>query len=172
MGSAVLLTFEVEARNVAEDVEPGGRVATNLDLRLDGPKRVERLVEQIAHNAGLWRVARRTHIVDRQVIVNPKMALDKAGHLPLLRGPVEALEHQDVAAAGGAAIAFATPLPIGMGERSVDSVTQGRGVARLSRTDAVGQTSFFHGAPCRTAYSASVGAYKRGSLASGKGAPG
>jgi hypothetical protein len=82
------------------------------------------------------------------------VALDKAGHLPLLLRAVESFEHQDVTAAGGATVAFATPLLIGVGESGTDRVTQSRGVASLGRTDAVRQTSFFHGAPCRTAYSA------------------
>jgi hypothetical protein len=71
VGSAVLLALEIEARNVAEDLEPRARIAANLDLRLARPKRIERLVEQIAHDARLWPVTRCANIVDRQVIVNP-----------------------------------------------------------------------------------------------------
>jgi hypothetical protein len=61
---AVLLAFEIEARDVAEDLEPGRRVASNLDLRLAGPKRIEGLVEQIAHHARLRLVTCRADIVN------------------------------------------------------------------------------------------------------------
>jgi hypothetical protein len=149
--ATVFLTFEMKARDVAEDLEPRRGVAPNLDLRLAWAKGKEGLVEQVAHDSRLGLVACGAHIVDRQVIVNPQVALDKAGHLPLLTGPIEAFEDEDVAARGGAAVALAASLPIRVGECGADGVTQSRGVVRLGRTDTVRQTCFFHGAPCRTA---------------------
>jgi hypothetical protein len=121
--SAILLALEVEARNVAKDFEPRGRVTPNLDLRLDGSKRVERLLEQIAHDACLGFVAGRANIVDRQVIVNPQVALDKAGDLPIVVGAVEALEDENVAAAGSAAVTLAATLMVRMREGAADSIT-------------------------------------------------
>jgi hypothetical protein len=64
VGAAVLLALEVEAWNVAKDLEPGGSVTSNLDLRLDGSKRVEGLLEQITHDARLRLVTGRANIVD------------------------------------------------------------------------------------------------------------
>jgi hypothetical protein len=64
VGAAVLLAFEVETRDRLEDLEPGAGVAANLDLRLDRPKRVERLVEQVAHDAGLWLIPRSTDVTN------------------------------------------------------------------------------------------------------------
>jgi hypothetical protein len=148
---SVLFALEVKARNVAKDVEPDGRVATDLDLRLDRSKRVERLIQQIAHDAGLGLLARGADVVDGQVVVHPQVALDESGDLPLVGGAIESLEDEDVAAAGGAAIAFAAALLIGVGQSCADSVAQGRGVIRIGGADAVRQTSLFHGASRRTA---------------------
>jgi len=64
VGTTVLLTFEVEARNSLEDFQPGLRVAANFDLRLERSKRVERLVEQVAPDAGLWLISSRTDVTD------------------------------------------------------------------------------------------------------------
>ena len=62
--ATVLFALQIEARNVAKDVEPGCRVAADLDLRLVRTKRVEGLIEQIADHARLRLVASRPHIVD------------------------------------------------------------------------------------------------------------
>ena len=115
--ATILLALEVEARDAAEDIEPGGGVASNLDLRLDGPERVECLVEQVAHDAGLRLVAGGADVANRQVVVDAHVALDETGHLPVMRGAIEALEDEDVTAAGGAAIALAAALVIGMRQR-------------------------------------------------------
>jgi len=64
VGPTVFLTFEVEARDSLENFEPGLRVAANFDLRLERSKRVERLVEQVAHDAGLWLISSRTDAPD------------------------------------------------------------------------------------------------------------
>jgi hypothetical protein len=64
VGATVLLTFEVETRDRLEDLEPGARVAADLDLRLDWSKRVERLVEQVAHDAGLWLIPSGAHVTN------------------------------------------------------------------------------------------------------------
>jgi hypothetical protein len=117
VGAAVLLALEIEAWDVTKDLEPGCSVASNLDLRLDGSERVERLVEEIAHDACLGLIAGRANIVDRQVIVNPQVALDEAGDLPVVGSAIESLEDEDVAAAGGAAVTLATALMIRMRER-------------------------------------------------------
>jgi hypothetical protein len=45
MRTTVFLAFDIEARNGAKDLQPVRRIAANLDLRLDGAKRVEGLVE-------------------------------------------------------------------------------------------------------------------------------
>jgi hypothetical protein len=151
MRSAVLLAFEVEARNRAEDFLPIVGVATNLDLRLDGFERIESLIEQVAHDASLWLIASRTDITNGQVVVHAHMAFDKTRHLPVVCGAVVALEDEDVAAAGGTPITFAAALVIGMREGGADGIAQCRGVVRLGGPNAIRQTSFFHGASCRTA---------------------
>jgi hypothetical protein len=138
----------MKAWNAAEDLEPGGRVAADLDLRLHWSVRVEGLVEQIAHHAGLRNVASRANVVDRQVVVHAQVALDEASHLPVVVGAVEAFEDEDVAAAGGTSIAFAVALVVGMSEGRPDGVPQCRGVTCLGSPDTVRQTSFFHAAPC------------------------
>lgn len=151
MGSAVLLAFQVPARNVAEDVQPDGRVAPNLDLRLGGSKRVEGLIEEIANDACRGLIASGADVVDGQVVIHAQVALDEACNLPVVRGAVEALEDEDVASTGGATVAFAAALMVWVRQCGANRVTEGRGVARLGRTDAVGQTSFFHAASCATA---------------------
>jgi hypothetical protein len=151
MRSTVLLAFEVEARNRAEDLLPGAGVATDLDLRLDGFERVECLIQQIAHDAGLWLIAGRAHVSNRQVVVHAHVAFDETCHLPIVRGTVIAFENEDVASAGGTPITFAAAFVIGMGERGGDGIAQCRGVVCLGRANAIRQTSFFHGASCRTA---------------------
>ena len=148
MRPAILLAFEVKAWNAAKDVQPGCRVAANLDLRLGWTKRVEGLVQQIAHHARLGNVARRADIVDRQVVVDAQVALDEASHLPIVVGAVEAFEDEDVAAAGGTPIAFAVTLVVRMSEGGPNGVPQCRGVTCLGSPDTIRQTSFFHAAPC------------------------
>jgi hypothetical protein len=89
--------------------------------------------------------------VDGQVIVDPHVAFDKARHLPLLVGSIEAFENEDVTPTGRAAIALAVSLPVWMCQCCADRVAQGLGIARLGGSDAVRQTPFFHAAPCRVA---------------------
>jgi hypothetical protein len=138
----------MKARDAAKDVQPRRRVAANFDLRLGWTKRIEGLVQQIAHHARLGNVASRADIVDRQVVVDAQVALDEASHLPVVAGAVEAFEDQDVAAAGGTPIAFAVALIIRMSEGGPNGVAQCRGVTCLGSPDTVRQTSFFHAAPC------------------------
>jgi len=64
MRTTVLLAFEVEARDGLENFQPGLSVAANFDLRLERSKRDERLVEQVAHDAGLWLIPSRTNVTD------------------------------------------------------------------------------------------------------------
>jgi hypothetical protein len=64
MRTTVLLAFEVEARNRLEDLEPGSGITADLDLRFDRSKRDERLVEQVAHDAGLWLIPSRANVTD------------------------------------------------------------------------------------------------------------
>jgi len=97
VGPTVLLALEIEAGDAAEDVEPRTGVAADLDLRARGSKRVEGLVEQVPHHAGLRLVAGCPNVTDRQVIVNTHVAFDEAGHIPFVRLPIVALEDQDVA---------------------------------------------------------------------------
>jgi hypothetical protein len=151
MRAAVFLAFEVEARDIAKDVQPDRRIATNLDLRLDRTKRVERLIEQVAHHAGRWLIAGRADIAYRQVVVDAHVALDKTSHLPVLGSAVIAFEDEDVAAAGSATVALAAALAAWMGEGRANSIPKRSGVAGLGGADAIGQTSFFHSASCRTA---------------------
>jgi hypothetical protein len=149
--ATVLLALDVETRDVAENLEPGSRVAANLDLRFDGPKRVDGLVEQIAHDAVLGLITRGAQVANGQVVVNAHVAFDKTSHLPLVRDAVVALEDEQIASTGGAAIALASTDMVGVGQRRPDRIPDGARVAGLSRADAVGQTSFFHGASLRTA---------------------
>ena len=151
MRPSVLFAFEVKTRNVAKDVEPDTRVTADLDLRLDRSKRVECLVEQVAHDAGLRLVARGADVVDGQVVVHPQVTLDESGDLPIVAGAIEALEDEDVAAASGAAVAFAAALLVGVRQGGADGVAERRGVIRIGGADAVRQTSLFHGPSRRTA---------------------
>jgi hypothetical protein len=151
MRAAILLAFEVKARNIAKNVEPDRRIATNLDLRLDRTKRVERLIEQVAHHAGRWLIAGRADIAYREVVVHAHVALDKTGHLPVLDSAVIAFEDEDVAAAGSPTVAFPPTLVVWMGEGRANAIPKRSSVAGLGGADAIGQTSFFHSASCRTA---------------------
>jgi hypothetical protein len=121
--STVLLTFQMKARNAPEDFQPGGCVATNFDLRLDRAKGIEGLIEQIPHNPCLRLRSRGPNVMDRQVVIHAHVALDKASHLPLLVGSVEALQDQDVAPTRRSAVAFTAALVIWMCERCADAVT-------------------------------------------------
>jgi hypothetical protein len=151
MRPAVLLTLDVEAGDAAKDVQPRGGVAADLDLRFDGSKRVECLVQQVAHHAGLGCVAGRPDVADREVVVDAHVALDEAGHLPVVGGAVVVFQNQDVAAAGRAGVALAPTLMVGVRQGGADGVTQGLGVAGLGGADAIRQTPFFHHASRRTA---------------------
>jgi hypothetical protein len=115
--TAVLLAFEVEARDGLENFEPGISIAADLDLRLDRSERVERLIEQVAHDAGLWLISSRADVTDGQIIVHTHVALDETSHVPVLGGAIVALQNEDVAARRGAAVAFAAALMVGVRER-------------------------------------------------------
>jgi hypothetical protein len=121
--AAVLFAFEVEPGDTAKDVQPGGGIPTDFDLGLDRAERIEGLVQQVADHAGLRLVAGRSDIVDGEVVVDAQVALDEPRHLPVMIRAVEALEDEDVAAAGRAAVALATALLIGMRQRGANSVT-------------------------------------------------
>ena len=149
--ATVLLAFEVETGDRLEDLEPGAGVAADLDLRLDWSKRVERLVEQVAHDAGLWLVPGRTDVTNGQIIVHAHVALDKTRDVPMLGSAIVALKDEDVATCGAAAVAFAAALVVRVGQGRADGIAQGFGIAGLGGTDAVGQPSFFHSASRRTA---------------------
>jgi hypothetical protein len=148
---AIFLAFEIEAWHAAEDVEPGRGIAADFDLSFLWAERVEGLIEQIAHHAGLWFLAGGADIADRQVVVDAHVALHEASHLPRMPGAIVAFEDEDVAAACRADVAFAFALTIGMGEGGTDGVSERRSIRGLGRADAIGQTSLFHGASCRTA---------------------
>jgi len=145
MGTAVLLTFDIEAGNCAEDVQPCARVATDLDLGLERSEGIERLVQQVAHHARLRLVTGRADVSDTEIIVYAHMALDEAGDLPIMGLSIVALEDEDVATAGGASVTFAAALMIGVGEGGADGLAEFLGVAGLSRAHAIGETSLFHG---------------------------
>jgi hypothetical protein len=151
MRAAIFLAFEVEAWDIAKDVQPDCRITTNLDLRLNRTKRVERLIEQVAHDAGRWLIAGRADIAYRKVVVDAHVALDKTGHLPVLGSAVIAFEDEDIAAAGCATVTLAPALVVWMGEGRANGIPKRRSVAGLGGADAIGQTSFFHSASCRTA---------------------
>jgi hypothetical protein len=110
----ILLAFEIEARDSLENLEPGVSVATNLDLRLERSERVERLVEQVAHDAGLWLIPSRADVTDGQIIVHAHVTLDKTRNVPVLGGAIVTLQDEDVAARRGATVAFAATLVVGM----------------------------------------------------------
>jgi hypothetical protein len=151
MRATVLLAFKIKAWRGAEDVQPGTSVAPDFDLGFDRLERIEGLVEQIAYDGGLRLVAGGADIADRQVVVDAHVALDEARDLPIVRRPVVALEDEDVTAAGGATVALAPSLAIGMGERAANGVAQRLCVARLRGAHSVREPSFFHVASCRTA---------------------
>lgn len=151
MWAPVFFTFEVETRDGPKDLEPGGRVAPDFDLRFSRPKRVESLVKQIANDPRLRLIPSGADIPNRQVIVHAHVALDETGHLPRLRWPIEAFEDEDVAAGGGTSVALAAALMVRMRKRRADPHPQRFGVAGLGRADAIGETSFFHAASRRTA---------------------
>jgi hypothetical protein len=134
----------MEAGNGAEDVQPRVCVAAHLDLRFDRPKGVEGLVEQIPHDACLGLVAGGADISNRQVVVHAHVAFDEAGDLPIMSCAIVALEDEDVATAGGAAITLAVALLLRVGEGRTDGITQRRRIAGLGGTNAVRQTGFFH----------------------------
>src|SRR5207253_9728903 len=69
MRAAILLTYDVAAGNTTKNVQPRRRVAADLDLRLDGSKRVEGLVQQVAHHACLRHVAGRPDVAHREIVV-------------------------------------------------------------------------------------------------------
>jgi len=116
MGSPVLLTFEMKAGDAAKNVQPGGRVAADLDLRFNWSERVEGLIEEVAYDAGLRGVAGGPDIVDGEVVVDAHVALDEASHLPVVVAAIVPFENEDVAAAGGTAVALAARVLIGVGE--------------------------------------------------------
>jgi hypothetical protein len=149
--AAVLLALEVEARDGLKDLQPVAGITTNLDLRARWAKRVEGLVEQIAHHARLWLIASRTNVADRQVVVHAHMALDEASQLPVLGRSIVVFEDEDVAACRGPTIALAAALVVRVGQRTADRFAQRHGVVHLGGADAICQTTFFHGACCRTA---------------------
>jgi hypothetical protein len=151
VGAAVLLTFQMEPRDGPEDLQPGRGIAADFDLWLDRTKRVERLIEQVAHDPCLWLISGGANIADWQIIVNSQVALDEAGDLPVLAGAIVALEDEDVAAACGAGIALAPTLVIGVRQSRADRVMQRLRVAGFGGSDAVRQTSFFHCASLWTA---------------------
>lgn len=151
MRSSVFFTLDIKARNTSKDLEPCGRVATNLDLRLSRAKGIERLVEQVADDSGLWLVARGANVVDREIVVDPHMALDETGHLPLLAGAIEALQDENVTAAGRPTVAFTVARLVRVSQRCADRLAERSGVRGLGGADTVSQTSFFHGTPSRTA---------------------
>jgi hypothetical protein len=151
MRATVLFALQIKARDVAENVQPVAGVASNFDLCRNGTERVDRLIQQIADNPVLGLVARGADIANRQVVVDPHMAFDESSDLPVVCGAIVPLENEDVAAAGCAAIAFPSALMVWVGQGRADGVAQDGRIASLSGSDAIGQTSFFHGASLRTA---------------------
>ena len=114
--TAVFLAFEVEAWDGLENLEPGVSVAADFDLRLERSKRIERLIEQVAHDTGLWLIPSCADITDGQIIVHAHVALDETRDLPIVASAVVTLQDEDVAARRGAAVAFAAALVVGVGE--------------------------------------------------------
>jgi len=143
--AAVFLAFEVEARDGAEDVEPGAGVSSDFDLSLDRSERVEGLIKEVAHHTGLRLIAGGADVADAEVVVHAHVALDEAGDLPFMSLSIVAFEDQDVASAGGSGIALAAALVIGMGKGAADGVAEVSCIAGLSGANAVGETSLFHG---------------------------
>jgi hypothetical protein len=120
--AAVLLALEIKAGNALEQLQPDSRVAPDLDLRLDRSEGIEGLIQQVAHDAGLWLITGRAHVADRQIVVHAHVTLDETRHLPVVGGTVVALEHEDVAPSGSAAVALAFALVIGVREGRADGV--------------------------------------------------
>jgi hypothetical protein len=152
---SVLLAFNEEPGDAAEDLEPTGGIATDLDLRASRAERVERLVQKVAHHAHLRLVAMRAEVADRQVVVDPHVALDEAGDVVGVLLAVVALQHQQIAARGGAAVALAPTLVVGMSQRGADLGAQGGVVTWLRRAEPIRDGRAFdvglHGAARRTA---------------------
>jgi hypothetical protein len=137
VGSAILLALQEETRNPAEDVEPAARIAADLDLSSRRAERTKRLVEQVAHHANLRLVAVGANVADREVVVDAHVALDETGHVPGMLLAIVALKDQQVTPPSRAAVALASALLIGMGERGADLGAQRGVVARLGRADSV-----------------------------------
>jgi hypothetical protein len=144
MRTTVFFAFAIEAGDCLKDLQPVGRVASNLDLRASGSKRIERLIEQVAHDTSLWLIADRTDVAYGQVVVHTHVALEEASDLPIVSCAVVVLEDEDVASARGALITLPAAMMIGMRQRTSDRIAQRLGIAGLGSADAVGQTSFFH----------------------------
>jgi hypothetical protein len=168
--ASILFALQIKARDAPENLQPRVRVAADFGLRLRRTERIEGLIEKVPHHARLGHIASGAHIAHRQVIVDAQVALDEAGHLPIVGSTVVVLEDENVTAAGGAGVALAVALVVGVRQRGADRCAQRRCVRRLGSSDAIRQTSFFHGAPCRTAYAAS-GARDKRETSLGKGAP-
>jgi hypothetical protein len=64
---------------------------------------------------------------------------------------VIALQDKNVATRRGTPIALAAALVVGMSQRTPDRLPQRSGVVDLGSSDAISQTTFFHGASCGTA---------------------
>ena len=79
------------------------------------------------------------------------MAFDKTCHIPVLGSAIVALEDEDVATGGRAAVAFAASLVVRVSQGRTDGFAQARSIAGLGSADTVGQPSFFHSASRRTA---------------------
>jgi hypothetical protein len=137
----------MEPWDALKDFEPCTGITPNLDLRFDGSKRVEGLIEQVAHHANLRPVTGRPDVVDGQSVVDAQVTLDETGHLPVVQRTVEAFQDEDVTPAGGATIAFAAALLIWMCQGRGDRIAQPDRVTRLGGADAIRQPSFFHACP-------------------------
>jgi hypothetical protein len=151
VGSAVFLALEVEAGDRLKDFQPVAGITTDLDLRAGRSKRVEGLVEQVAHHASLRLVASGTDVADGQVVVDTHVAFDETRQLPVMCRSVIALQDKNVATRRGTPIALAAALVVGMSQRTPDRLPQRSGVVDLGSSDAISQTTFFHGASCGTA---------------------
>jgi hypothetical protein len=127
--ATIFLAFQIEARNVAKDLQPGRRIPSDLDLRFDRSERVDRLVEEVAHHAVLRLGAGGADIANGQVVVHAHVALDEASHLPVVRRAIVVFEDQDVAATGGASIAFAPTLVVRVSQGRTDRFAQRRRIA-------------------------------------------
>src|SRR5579859_4153019 len=149
--ATILLAFQIEAGDRLKDLQPVAGIPTDLDLGARGPKGVEGLVEQVAHHASLWLGAGRADTADREVVVDPHVAFDEASQSPGLGRPVVAFQDENVPTRRGAPIALAAALVVGVSQGAADRFPQRRGVVDLGGANAISQTTFFHGACCRTA---------------------